>query len=113
MKRVLFVLALALTISAGCAESVVNKSMGVAPGASRAEVISVMGEPRMRSFRENAEALQYCSVNIFVETAQFSTVWLRDGAVIALTSRNGRSCALIREVDWGQAPPDLRISFEK
>ena len=88
--------------------------MNVNPGASKEEVLQMLGTPVNRSFRENAEVLQYCRTgNVFDE---YVNVWLLDGRVAALTNYTDSSGFLcqhdLREVDWGQAPPDIRIAIE-
>lgn len=87
----------------------------VNPGMSSSEVMTLLGAPGDRSFREHAEAWQYCRDGAFSDAYQ--TVWLVDGVVTSLTSHTlpprGPCDAYYRSVDWGQAPPDVRLRIER
>lgn len=101
-------------ITACATNGVIQKSMDIQPGMSRADVVNVLGAPQNRSFKENAEALQYCTTGAMSD--QYVNVWLVDGEVIALTNYTDESGFLcsgdMREIDWGQAPADIRIAIE-
>lgn len=84
------------------------------PGMSAAQVRTALGEPGNRSFRGSAEAWQYCRDAFYRD--EYQTVWLVEGAVVSLTtytlSPEGSCAAYYRAIDWGQAPPDVRIRLE-
>ena len=109
-------IALSSLLLTGCATSpsILKQSMLLEPGMSKAEVVDIMGMPRNRSFRENAEVLQFCRTGNIAD--EYVNVWLLDGKVKGLTNYKDGSGLLcgddMREVDWGQAPPDIRIAFE-
>ena len=117
MKRFAFVLA--FVSFAGCVSAgEINKAltMNIAPGMTREQVISALGAPGSRSFRDNAEALQYCSTGY--SSDEYTTVWLLDGKVTSLTQSLGRVAfgpcgGTYLPIDWGQAPPDIRIAIEQ
>lgn len=81
---------------------------------SKSEVTQILGSPRNRSFRENAEVLQFCRTGNIAD--EYVNVWLLDGKVKALTNYKDTSGFLcsddMREVDWGQAPADIWIAIE-
>lgn len=84
-------------------------------GMSSGEAMALLGAPGDRSFREHAEAWQYCRDGAFSDAYQ--TVWLVDGVVTSLTSDvrrpEGPCDAYYRSIDWGQAPPDVRLRIER
>lgn len=93
------------------------QSRTVNAGDSAESVVAKMGEPGNRSFREKAEAWQYCHTGVLAPTDSYTTIWLLDGRVIALTSQHaafgiGECEEFFPEVDWGQAPPDVRIALK-
>lgn len=112
-RFIAFLFGLSLT-SCATRGGVIEKSLAIDPGMTRADVVEILGAPKIRSFKENAEALQYCTTGAFSD--QYVTVWLVDSEVIALTNYTDVSdwlCAgELREVDWGQAPADIRITIE-
>jgi len=86
--------------------------MDVTPGMTRAQLISIMGTPSDRSFRENQEALGWCDVKF--EGTDWQLVWLEDGLVVGLTNyrSGGMFCAgSALPVDWGQFPADRIIEI--
>jgi len=113
MKRIILTCGFIL-VSACASNGVISKSMAIQPGMSRADVVEVLGAPQNRSFKEDAEALQYCTTGAMSD--QYVNVWLVDGEVIALTNYTDETGFLcsgdMREIDWGQAPADIRIAIE-
>ena len=109
-------LALFAVVLTGCTTSggLLKKSGQVEPGMTKLEVISILGEPQRRSFRENAEALQFCQTGQLSDS--YVNVWLVDGKVISLTSYQHSAdffcTSEIREIDWGQLPPDLKVILQ-
>ncbi len=105
----------AVIVSACASQGVPDRAnfMSVNPGMSREEVVSLLGQPGDRTFRGRGEALQYCRPGIFDE---YTTIWLVDGRVASLTRMEADtgigSCFSYPAIDWGQAPPDVRISIE-
>jgi len=89
--------------------------MNIEPNMTRAEVLDTLGDPGARSFRDNFEALQYCSTGW--NTDEYVTVWLEDGVVKGLTRQNdvlaaGFCSQSFPPVDWCQAPADMKIPVE-
>lgn len=110
----IFTIAIATVLTACASNGVITKSMDIQPGMNRADVVQILGAPQNRSFKENAEALQYCTTGAISD--QYVNVWLVDDEVIALTNYTDESGFLcsgdMREIDWGQAPADIRIAIE-
>lgn len=114
-------LAIAVSLClAGCATAgnvTPDQVAQVNPGMTSAQVLQVMGAPGARSFREQAEAWQYCRDTMFQD--DYQTVWIVEGVVVSLTNQSlppGGPCAGyygMVAVDWGQAPPDVRIRIEQ
>lgn len=112
-----FAIVLALGLGACASTASVNKTAvnQVQPGMTRAEVISLLGDPISRSFRENAEALQYCRTGgLGSDYNYFAVVWLLDGEVKALTNESKMqiftNCRdAMPAIDWGQVPADIAI----
>ena len=107
-------LLIAMCLTSCAAGGVIDRSMAISPGMNRAQVVEVLGAPQNRSFKQNAEALQYCTTGSVSD--QYVNVWLVDGKVIALTNYTDSTGFLcrddMREIDWGQAPIEIRISIE-
>jgi hypothetical protein len=101
-------------VSCATSPSILKQSMLIEPGMSKAEVVDILGAPRNRSFRDNVEVLQFCRTGNLAD--EYVNVWLLNGTVKALTNYKDTSGFLcgdeMREVDWGQAPPDIRIALE-
>lgn len=59
LRRVLAASTLMLVTGCASDRALIDKSMSVTPGMTKAEVVSIMGNPKNRSFRDNAEVLQF------------------------------------------------------
>ena len=112
------VLLCALSLLASCASpgSASRASlMSIVPGQSREDVIAFLGQPGDRTFRGSAEALTYCRSGL-MSTDDYSTIWLVNNRVVSLTTMSRGygtlNCTQFPEIDWGQAPPDVRIAIE-
>ncbi len=87
------------------------------PGMSREQVVSLLGVPGSRSFRDDGEALTYCRTGFLIDS--YTTVWLVRGRVVSLTTSDepdrtpGLCTARFPAIDWGQVPPDVRIAIER
>ena len=82
--RIILVSALLL---AGCATSSINDaSMNINPGTPRSEVINLLGAPISREFRNEYEALRYCTTGF--ATDEFVTVFLKAGVVYSMSSQS-------------------------
>lgn len=121
MKLVLAAVAAASVVvcatSAGAQQSVSNlqdKLQQIGPGTSGASVLTLLGTPGDRSFFGAGEAWQYCE-QFLIRSNLFATVWLLNGVVVGLTTRSSNVPELCYNnfpvVDWGQAPPDIRIQI--
>ncbi len=101
-------LAAVTVLLAGCASSgLLSQNIGkINLGDGRERVLQIMGAPGDRSIYKNQEVLQYCSGSILGSGGSFyKMIWLKDGAVEAITGYNAvHGACLYREVDWGQAP---------
>lgn len=112
-----FTIAGALVLGACATGPSVSKTAvyQVQPGMTRGEVVELLGEPASRSFKDNAEALQYCRTGgIGSDYNYFAVVWLQDGVVKAMTNENRMqiftSCHDgLPPIDWGQMPADISI----
>ena len=98
-------------------ESAEETSLLVMAGMSYSEVIEIFsGLPMRRTFRGPAMALQVCSGGFPKLTDQYVTVWFIDDKVSGLTQWSKPadwSCKPgMREVDWGQAPADVKVRLE-
>ena len=103
------ILIVATTVAglSGCSTSM-KKSMALEPGASKSEVLTAMGTPYDRSFKEQNQAWQYMNVVGFGQ-CEYVTVWFQGEVLHSITSRRGSSvagCGLgSQPVDWGQFKP--------
>jgi hypothetical protein len=92
-------------------------SQDIQSGMSYEAVLAVFkGLKTRRTFRGEAMALQACSTVFPKIRDEYVTVWFLENRVSGLTSRSraaGWSCIDgMREVDWGQAPADIRIKID-
>lgn len=103
--RLSLTLAMAFLLTS-CASSG-KKSIELEPGMSKEQVLSTMGAPNDRSFRGLDEAWQYQEIAGFGQ-CKYTTLWIRDGKLVGVTSRRGPSvagCGLgSEEVDWAAMP---------
>lgn len=104
----------AFSLSACSTAGVIQRSafMQLQPGMSREQVISLLGEPGNRTFRERAEAIQYCRTGI--STDEYFTVWLVDGVVRSVSTQNayvaeGSCGGRYPTMDWSSAPTEVRV----
>ena len=93
------------------------QSLLVMKGMSYSEVVNIFsGLTMRRTFKGSAMALQVCSGGFPKWTDQYVTVWFVDETVSGLSQWNKPadwSCITgMREVDWGQAPADVKIRLE-
>lgn len=91
-----------------------SRSMNIAQGISKADVMALMGAPGDRSFRGKGEAWQYCSTGFASD--DYITVWFYNGIVEGLTTYSraeafGICTQTFSNIDWGQAPDDLKIKL--
>lgn len=115
---------LSVLLLSGCATGTESISKGaeksslmVMKGMSYVEVIEIFsGLTMRRTFRGSAMALQVCSGGFPNWTDQYVTVWFIDNKVSGLTQWSKPadwSCKPgMREVDWGQAPADVKVRLE-
>jgi len=97
-------------------EEIKQKAMQIGSGMNKQEVIALMGSPEQRSFRGQAEALTFCGWTVF-QGFLIYTVWFFEEAVVAMTddyvhTGAGDCSQFLSPVDWGQAPPDVRIKLD-
>ena len=117
-----FIVGMALLV-AGCGtnpssnnEEIKQRAMQIDPGMNKQEVIALMGPPEQRSFRGQAEALTFCGWTVFQGFLTY-TIWFFEEAVVAMTddmvhTGAGDCSQFLSPVDWGQAPPDVRIKLD-
>ena len=108
---------------AGCASnstsegvSAFDASLRISKGMSYDEALTVFSGLEMRrTFRDDATALQVCSGGFPKWRDEYVTVWLYDNRVSGLTQWDKPAdftCQSgFREVDWGQAPADVKINL--
>jgi hypothetical protein len=119
--------ALALTVSCASTNEAGNTSMQIQRGMSYHQVVNLVGSyPAQRSFYGRGTALQYCSDSTGFQTNlnYYVTVWMVDDRVEGLTQFSQKvrggvdnltfdTCNRgFREVDWGQAPYDVKIALD-
>jgi len=118
------VLLLYVVLLTGCAStgggdsrSAISRSQDIQSGMSYEAVLAVFkGLETRRTFQGDAMALQACSGGFPKMRDEYVTVWFLGNRVSGLTSRSrpadwscvGGMC----EVDWGQAPADIRIKID-
>ena len=107
----------------GCASTskTSNIEMQIERGMSYQEVLNLVSDyPLERTFHGRGTALQYCTDSRWGGgVASFGVVWLVDDKVEGLTqyqkgmALGSPSCKFrFREVDWGQAPADVKIALD-
>ena len=101
----------------GCSSSggLQDKLFQLQPGATKDQVMNLLGVPNDRSFQDANEAWQYCE-SAFGVGGRYSTVWFSSNVVRAITTdtRNygGLTCdSGLGPVDWGQIPPDNTVEI--
>ena len=103
---------------AGDSRSAISRSQDIQSGMSYEAVLAVFkGLKTRRTFRGEAMALQACSTVFPKIRDEYVTVWFLEDRVSGLTSRTrasgwGGCTDGMREVDWGQAPADIRIKID-
>ena len=108
----------------GCATSggknAADASLKIRRGMSYDQVISVASSFEVeRTFRGRGTALQYCSTDEWNTVGSYVVVWMVDDEVEGLTQYSGRLPTIysncqryFREIDWGQAPADVKIKLD-
>ena len=122
MKLIVKTLALGTALfMVGCASSskTSNTAMQIERGMSYQQVMNIVSDyPTQRTFHGRGTAVQYCSGGIYRQGSYYVVVWMVDDKVEGLTQYKSRresyqSCASgFREVDWGQAPADVKIALD-
>ena len=91
----------------GACTSIDENNMKLTKGMSKAEVLSIMGEPDQRSFNGDKEALQFQGI-IGYGQCIYVTAWFYNDVLVGTTDRRGASiagCGLgSKEVDWLNMP---------
>ena len=115
------ILGLTLAFMAGCQSlpSASSASMQINRGMSYQQAFRIASAyPMERTFRERGTALQFCSGSPGRD-ARYVVVWFVDNVVEGLTQYEKTSPGVIvdcgqkfREVDWGQAPYDVRVKLD-
>jgi len=110
-----YIVFLAITlILPGCATQVLTDSIAIDHGATKKQVLEIMGSPNDRQFLGKDEAWQYCNTG-FVNDS-FVVVWFYDGRVTGTTSYKdsvgniGFCDSHIRSVYWDDKP-DVSVEF--
>ena len=119
LGRTVFAVVMAFAVSGSASAAGVVKRdalLKVSPGQTKDEIAKLLGPPGNRTFLDAAEAWQYCRTGI--STDEYTTLWFKDGTVRALTTLNaaiaqGFCSGRWPPVDWGQAPPDIRVRVEQ
>ena len=96
-------------------------------GMTSQQVMQIISQPtygKERTFKGRGTAIQFCEgfglgAGQYSEPVQYVIVWLVDDRVDGLTQYRNQaanmfaSCSLgFREIDWGQAPADVRIKLD-
>lgn len=107
--------AAALVFLAGCG-TLDGKTALIDPGASKKDVIAVMGAPEDRQFSGPDEAWQYCQTGAGFGYNDHKIIWFSAGQVIGVTSYRTQgppSCASrFRRINW-QDRPDTTIELRR
>ena len=121
MKLIVKTLALgAALLMVGCASTskTSNTAMQIERGMSYQQGMSLVSDyPLERTFRGRGTAVQFCGSN-GTTTPDFVIVWMVDDEVEALTQYKARAVNFMgcesgfREIDWGQAPADVKIALD-
>jgi hypothetical protein len=123
MKLIVKTLALgAALFMVGCATPNASKlgdsTLQIQRGMSYQQVLSIVSDyPVERTFNGRGTALQYCIADKMAERSAYAVVWMVDDKVEGLTQYDRYtgwfSCQNhFREVDWGQAPADVKIALD-
>jgi uncharacterized protein YceK len=103
--RIIALVILISIVSGGCV-SVRSRMTSVNPGMSKDDVIAVMGQPGDRQFKDNLEAMQWCSTGGMAD--DYVVVWFQNGKVTGMNSYGNSSAGLCsnyyRQVRWEDAP---------
>ena len=107
-RGALVILCTALLFCNACATQVLHQAGGIDPGATRAQVREILGNPQDRQFRGSQEAWQYCQTGLVNDT--FVVVWFVDGTVTGMTSYKdsvgdiGLCSSHFKSIRWEDAP---------
>lgn len=100
---------LLMSVVAACG-TLKEKTIQISPGDSKQKVISILGAPDDRQFRESQEAWQYGSV-VSIGICEYTIVWFNKGIVSGLNSYRNSSVAGcrvgIQSVKWENAPDSV------
>lgn len=117
MSRVTVFVIASLFIASCSTAGVIGRQdfLALEPGMTKAEVISRLGEPGNRTFRDSVEALHYCRTGL--ATDEYFTVWLSSGFVRAVSTENaviayGSCGGRYPDTDWARAPAEVRVLLQ-
>jgi hypothetical protein len=127
MKKVCLGILVGALVSACASIDVSNTSMAIERGMTQQQVMQLISDPNIakeRTFRGSGTAIQFCS-GLGGGSRQsngvpvdYVIVWFVDNHVEGLTQYRAyadnyfESCSKgFREVDWGQAPADVRVKL--
>lgn len=106
IKKVVFLLCLFALTACATSSQLVSKSTLIDPGATKADVTSIMGPPQDRQFNGKDEAWQYCTTGF--STDNYVVVWFNNGYVTGVqtykNSGTGFCHTFFRTVNWQDAP---------
>jgi hypothetical protein len=105
--RPLALLALLMIVSCSTLQ---NKTIQISPGDTKEKVISILGAPDDRQFRESQEAWQYGTV-VAMGICEYTIIWFNENIVSGLNSYRNNSVAGcrvgIKPVEWERAPDSV------
>jgi hypothetical protein len=95
-------------------------SMQIQRGMSYRQVLGIIdGYPVQRTFRGAGTAVQFCETNVWGDTGDYAVIWMVNDVVEGLTQYSERVPTMVtdcggrfREIDWGQAPADVKIKLD-
>jgi hypothetical protein len=106
MKIYHLLLSLVFFLGASCS-TLNKKTIQISPGDSKEKVISILGAPDDRQFKESQEAWQYGSV-VAIGICEYTVIWFNKSSVSGLNSYRNNSVAGcrvgIKPINWEKAP---------
>ncbi len=79
------------------------------------KIVSILGEPDDRQFKDSNEAWQYCITGTGLGVSSYKIIWFRNDQVTGLSSYSvnhaGSSCSVhFKQLRWEDAP-DQKIEI--
>lgn len=105
------VLGLVLLGLLGCGATTTKATLEVAPGMTKAQVLSMLGEPRRRSFSENREVILYDDAIGFGRCA-YVMIWFEKDVVLTMKNITRGCFGVTAPPNWDQMPESTLANRE-